>query len=694
MPKLMPWKKIMTGALAFTLITGGSVPVLLSNPTSVSAAATGITPFSDVPAGFWAEKHIYRLSLQQIVKGYENKKDGTFTFQYNNSISQEEAVIMAIRFAGFESLLDRSSIIVFDEAFIVKQDYKPYIELAFQKGLLDREFEYQLARNDAKQEWGKKPASREWVTKLIIKTIGQTEKANQLANTKSTFSDAGQINGTYLGYVNAAVELGLVNGVTATTFAPASPVNRASLTTILSRAQKDFPVTAPNQHYGIITELTDNTLTIFEEGKEAKYSFDASTGLYFVGNDQIITKDKLILYGEVSLIAENGKAKFIEMLGNEQHVEEITAPLGIVNETEKVMYIYIDKTPKAIPYNDQVKIVDTKGKALTVKDLSANDIVTVVRDTFRENSLPIRIVVERVSNTTSIEGTIYLVDNKVITIQTSKGPVSKYLAAKHTVNINNSSNAKVSDLIIGADDVKVALNDKDEVTDITVVKRNVKVMYSPEITDFDSSKKRLTVMNKEGTRAEALFITDRTRFLMDGIAVKQDDINKLIYNWTNIVVQYADGGDRSVIISMNLVTQYKGTLTELDKTNKEVTFSLSDGISITLDYSDATVVSLTKNNVSINELKVGTKLTFELAPNQPKIINFLLHETADMTVDYVNKDTKEVRFKLGSNVYSTLFDEISVLDKDGKTVEFSAIKLTQKVKALFEGTTISTVTLQ
>src|SRR5690606_12698901 len=153
----------------FTLITGSAVPILTSNPTAVSAASTGITPFTDVPAGFWAEKHIYRLSLQQIVKGYENQKEGTFTFRYNNSISQQEAVIMAIRFAGLEHKLDNSSMIFFDEAFIVKTDYKPYIELAFQEGLLERELEYQLASEDAEEEWGNKPASREWVTKLIIK---------------------------------------------------------------------------------------------------------------------------------------------------------------------------------------------------------------------------------------------------------------------------------------------------------------------------------------------------------------------------------------------------------------------------------------------------------------------------------------------------------------------------------------------
>src|SRR5690606_16978268 len=108
-----------------------------------------------------------------------------------------------------------------------------------------------------------------------------------------------------------------------------------------------------DQHYGIITELTDNTITIYEDGIETKYNIDASTALYFTGNDQIIMKDQLILYGQVSLIAQNGTAKFIEMLGNEQYVEELTAPLGIVNETAKIIYVYIDNTPEAIPYNDQ-----------------------------------------------------------------------------------------------------------------------------------------------------------------------------------------------------------------------------------------------------------------------------------------------------------------------------------------------------
>src|SRR5690606_14330533 len=122
---------------------------------------------------------------------------------------QEEAVIMAIRFAGLENKLDMNQLVIFQENFQVKEGYKPYIELAFEEGLLDRVEEYANAEADPDTNWGSKPATREWVTKLIINAIGAQKKAQELANSSSEFQAKSEIDQKYIGYVNAAVELGL-----------------------------------------------------------------------------------------------------------------------------------------------------------------------------------------------------------------------------------------------------------------------------------------------------------------------------------------------------------------------------------------------------------------------------------------------------------------------------------------------------
>lgn len=696
MPKYFSWKKIMTGALAFTIITGSAVPVLTSNPTIAEAATTGITPFVDVPAGLYAEKHIYRLSLQNIVKGYVNKTTGVYTFQYNNTISQQEAVIMAIRFAGLDSKRNTTDMIFFDEKFIVKEDYKSYIELAFQEGILDRELEYKLAAADTTTQWGVKAASREWVTKLIIKAIGAESKAKELANTATAFTDNSKIDSSYLGYVNAAVDLGLIKGLTATTFGPTAPINRASFATILSRAQKDYPIEVEGQHYGILTGITDKSITVYENNKETTYNTDATTGYYETDSDYAIDRSNLIQYGKVAVLVVDGVAKFIESQGKDKYVESFTAPIGRVNTADKVIYIWVDNKPVAISYNDDVKFLNAAGETITVATLKENDTVTILRDTFRENATPISITLTgSESKSTTISGTFYNSDSKSITVKTDNGLVSKFLSEKVAVSIPFVTNATLADLISNADVVTITMNEKDEVTRLVVSERNMKTMYAPTIINFDASKKLITVLNSEGNTAEALFLQDGTRYMMDGVLVEYKHIQSIIDSWENIVIRYADQNGKKVVVYYDLVSEYEGELVELNDTDKLVTFKLPDGTKIKMDYTDAGIESLTDTKTNFLNMKVGTKLTFELSSSESKVISFNLHETQQLTVQAITQLTKEVKFKDSkNNTYSVLFEEASFEFADGSAATIKDLAVGKTVNVTFAGSSIKTVTIQ
>lgn len=690
------WKKLMTGAIAFTLVTGSAVPVLTANSSIAVAATAGITPFVDVPAGLYAEKHIYRLSLQQIVKGYENKETGTFTFQYNNTISQQEAVIMAIRFAGLESKLNTTDVIVFDENFDVKSDYKPYVELAFEEGLLDRELEYQLAAADTTTEWGTKAASREWVTKLVIKALGAESKAQEMASIATSFADNSNIDSKYLGYVNAAVDLGLIKGLTATTFGPTSPINRASFTTILSRAQKDFPLEVSGQHYGIVTAIGEDSVTLYENGKETTYSTDASTGYYETDNDFAIDRSKLVLYGEAALFAINGTAKFVEAQGNEIFVETINTEVGRVNTTDKTIYVWIDNKPVEIKYDDTVKFVDSSGKTISVSDLKEKDQISILRGTFSESQLPISITLVTSANQSSTyTGKLYSVDSRTITISTDKGYVTKSLAKGYTISIPSIGNAAIKDLVADVDSVTLSANSNDEITSIVVSERNMKTMLQPSIVNFDESKKLITVLNNDGNKAEALFLSDGTRYLMDGKLVTYDVVKSILPSWQNVIVRYSDQGEKNTVIYYDLVSEYTGEVVSINTADREVSFKVEDGSILKMDYFNANVQSLTETSKSYSAVKPGVTMTFALSANENEISTFLLHEKKTLTVSSVSATVKEIGFKDDkNNSYSVLIEEADVKLANGNAATIEDIKSGFKAEVTFAGGFIKEVKLQ
>lgn len=695
MPKHFSWKKIMSGAIAFTLITGSAIPVLTSNAAVVQAATTGITPFVDIPAGFYGEKHIYRLSLQQIVKGYQDKKTGVFTFQHNNTISQEEAVIMAIRFAGLTNELKEADMIFFNEGFVVKDDYKPYIELAFEKGLLDRELEYKLAAADKANKWGSKAASREWVTKLIIKALGAEEKASQLATTATKFTDNSKIDSKYLGYVNAAIELGLIKGLTTTTFGPTSPINRASFATILSRAQKDFPIEVEGQHYGVVTAITDKSITLYENNVETTYTTDATTGYYETDNDFAVDRSKLTQYGKVAVFVSGGVAKFIEAQGYEKHVESVTYTVGKVNTAEKTIYVWIDNKPVAITYNDKVKILNAKGETIPVTSIKENDSITILRDTFRDNAIPISITLNNAEQVvTTISGLFYNSNSKSITVKTDKGLVSKFLAPKVAISIPFINNPSISDLIGEADQVTITMNEKDEVTSIVVSNRNIKTMYAPKLINVDTTNNLITAMNSEGNKAEALFLTNSTRYMIDGVLVDYANVKGMVATWKNIVIRYAEQDGKNVVIYYDMVTEYEGELVELNDTDKMVTFKLIDGSIVKLPYNGATIQSLTNTSTNFLNMKIGSTLTFSLASNEMKVSSFRLHETLPLTIQSITQLTKDIKFKdAKGNPYSALFTEVNVVKADGSPATINDLVIGSTVNVVFAGYQISTITI-
>ena len=170
-------KKVVSAVLAgmMALSAGGAAMAAESTETGQgqtaaitnTAAPTGL--FSDIKVGYWAEKHVYKLAYQGILLGNNG------LFRPGDAVTQQEAVTMAIRFMNQEGQLNTDTAAALPTNMEVGNYFKPYVALALQLGLIDKTEESTV--DVSKTSWGQKPASREWITKLLIRSLDKDAEA-------------------------------------------------------------------------------------------------------------------------------------------------------------------------------------------------------------------------------------------------------------------------------------------------------------------------------------------------------------------------------------------------------------------------------------------------------------------------------------------------------------------------------------
>lgn len=174
--------KAVSAAMAGFMVFGGAGTAIGASaaPAAAAQSASG-GAFSDVKVGLWAEKHIYKLAAQGIVIGNNGQ------FRPNDSVTQQEAVLMALRFMKTDKQADSETAVVLPDGIEADNYFKPYVVLAFKQGLLDRTAESASVKD--KQHWGKRAASREWIAELLIRALGKTQDAQAVGAEPTGFAD-------------------------------------------------------------------------------------------------------------------------------------------------------------------------------------------------------------------------------------------------------------------------------------------------------------------------------------------------------------------------------------------------------------------------------------------------------------------------------------------------------------------------
>ena len=172
----------------------------------------------------WAKNAMEKMSVKGLIKGY-----GDNTFKPNASVSQLEAVVMALRVLGWEEDARSSKY-----ASKLVSKYKGgrldpwaygYVNVAYEKGILDEVDIMYFNPNSAAKRWE--------VAKYFVRALGKEDIAEDHMRDKLDFKDYSAIPVGAVGYIYVMNDLGLMVGNANGTFNPNGAVSRAEMAVLL-----------------------------------------------------------------------------------------------------------------------------------------------------------------------------------------------------------------------------------------------------------------------------------------------------------------------------------------------------------------------------------------------------------------------------------------------------------------------------
>jgi hypothetical protein len=414
-------KKVVSAVLASMVVLSSGTAVFAEETTSVitNASLTASGSFSDVKSNFWAEKHIYKLAAQSILLGDKG------LFRPNDYVTQQEAVTMAIRFMNIQDQLNTNTAVVLPSNFTVNNYFKSYVALAFQKNLLDKKAETDDATT--KKSWGEKNASREWITELLVRSLGKESEAVASANKPVSFVDKGKISASKLGYVNLAVEMGLTNGIEGNRFDPLGSVTRAQLATFFSRGENHSETQYTNSSEGIVSGVSSTSISLFVNGSIRNFSLENTTPFFTSTSDARVSLPDIKLYSKVMIIGTNGKASYVEITDPTEQLESVETTFerlfpdnkfGASTSTAFETYIYDANTV----------FLDESGNKIEPKAITAGSKIIIKRENITANKSLVVVQVKTGIINKSASGTLESVDinSKTIGIKNTAGSIESY----------------------------------------------------------------------------------------------------------------------------------------------------------------------------------------------------------------------------------------------------------------------------
>ncbi|MDQ0088017.1 translation elongation factor P/translation initiation factor 5A [Paenibacillus anaericanus] len=644
-------KKAVSTMLVTAMCLSGGAAVFAdqaTTPTAQSVAAVSI--FSDVKDGFWAEKHIYKLAAEGIILGDAGK------FRPSDSVTQQEAITMAIRFMNLDSKLGNGE--GSPTELTVSKYFKPYLELAVSQNLIDKSEE--IAATGAKESWGEKKASREWIAKILVRALGKETEAKASAGQATGFADHDKITASARGYVNVAVQLDITKGVEGNKFDPLGKVTRAQIATFLSRGGDHFNPGYSNVYEGIVTELTDSKVTLTANGKMKSFTLD-NRSVYFTKDSELkATKAELKPYTKVLIVDKVGSAAYVEVVDAKAQLESTEGTLLRMLSGNR-MLLLVNNDSVTYTYDDNTAFMDQNGNAIKAESLTPDSTLVVQRETYSGANKPIIVQVKSAIVNKSGKGTISSVNvtDKTLSIKDASGNTETFKfddSAAGTIVRYQSQILTLGELKA---DMAVSYVVKNNVLDSIEVSQGVERTVTGTLISVEGNS-LLSYKNASGY-PEVKLLVEKPKVVINGIndATLADliaDLNggdkvELTLDPQERVTQIVVQGRQSEVLSDAAVVNYDSkskTLTVLDSAKKPHVFVVNDKSK--LDYNSTAptlsgIESLLTKDRKINITHIGERVlslqviykyegTFLAANTTTKIITVQLADGKTVAVPY------------------------------------------------------------
>ncbi|MDU2240347.1 S-layer homology domain-containing protein [Paenibacillus sp.] len=660
-------QKAVSAMLVTALCLGGATAAFAEETPNVSTSqnVAAVSLFSDVQSGFWAEKHIYKLAAEGILLGDAGK------FRPGDNVTQQEAITMAIRFMNLDSQLGNGAGAPAD--LKVGNYFKPYLELALSKKLIDKNEE--IAATKEGEAWGEKKASREWVAKILVRSLGKDAEAKASASMSTGFADQSSISANARGYVNVAVQLNLTKGVEGNRFDPLGKVTRAQIATFFSRGGEYVNPGYANVYEGIVTQLTDGKLALYTNGQLKSFTLD-NRSVYFTKDSEVkTTQSALKLYTKVLVVDKVGSAAYVEVTDPNQQLESVEGTLLRVLANNRLLLL-VNNDSVTYTYDANTSFLDQNGNAIKASDLTPESTVVVQRETYTAEKKPVIVQVKSALVDKTSSGTVSKVDltAKTVTIKAANGAEETYKFDNNTILLyqNQRLNA-MGEVNEGA---SVTFTVKDSVlTSLEVTQATERTVTG---TLLDLVGDTLLSYTNAGGRDEIKRLAKNVTVQINGIAdaslddlitdTKGGDKVEMTLNPDDEVTKIVVTGRQSEQLSNARVIHYDAktkTLTVMDSAEKRYVFVIDNKTKYSYNSATPTlsgVESLLSDGRQIDLTVVGSRVV-----------------SLDVTYKYegtyvsANTATKKITILLGNGKtvelpYQGTTPSISLYGKAGATL--------------------------
>lgn len=299
-----------------------------------------VLEFDDIREAEWAAGYITKMQSKKVLHGFE---DGTF--RPNQPVTRVEAIVTAVRLMGLESeakAVSTDTKLHFKDADQLDKRFswaKGYVIVALEHGLFDASEDKIIPE---------KPASRVWVSSLLVKALGLQDEALRQMTKIPDFKDAKAIPAGAVGYVNVAVEQGIVSGYPDGTFKPNKNVTRAEMAALLDRTndgllenQGAVSVSGTVKAIQFTADAADsadasvNGQITIETAKKELLSYGISSALPVKHDKKFFPAKQIAVNDKVKLIVKDGKVLEAELLAEKEAVKNEDAKTDIKPSPEQ-----------------------------------------------------------------------------------------------------------------------------------------------------------------------------------------------------------------------------------------------------------------------------------------------------------------------------------------------------------------------